>query len=92
MFDFSAQKDGVMVPYSDDGSGKHNLNKIGKKYIFSINDLMPDDAGLYQVDVEDANCFSTDFKSKNASSPTFLYDQFSNCNTVYHLIILEECL
>uniref|UniRef100_A0A4W5R221 Immunoglobulin like and fibronectin type III domain containing 1, tandem duplicate 2 n=1 Tax=Hucho hucho TaxID=62062 RepID=A0A4W5R221_9TELE len=55
-------KDGVMVPYSDDGSGKHNLNKIGKKYIFSINDLMPDDAGLYQVDVEDANCFSTDFK------------------------------
>ncbi|XP_071223273.1 immunoglobulin-like and fibronectin type III domain-containing protein 1 [Salvelinus alpinus] len=55
-------KDGVMVPYSDDGSGKHNLNKIGKKYIFSINNLMPDDAGLYQVDVEDANCFSTDFK------------------------------
>ncbi|CAB1353333.1 unnamed protein product, partial [Coregonus sp. 'balchen'] len=55
-------KDGVMLPYSDDGTGKHNLNKIGRKYIFSINDLMPDDAGLYQVDVEDANCFSTDFK------------------------------
>ncbi|XP_010866615.2 immunoglobulin-like and fibronectin type III domain-containing protein 1 isoform X2 [Esox lucius] len=55
-------KDGINVAYSDNGSGKHNLKKIGQKYTFSINDLIPDDAGLYQVDVEDATCFSTDFK------------------------------
>ena len=28
-----------------------------------MRDLLPEDAGLYQVDVEDVNMFSTDFKS-----------------------------
>lgn len=43
---------------------KHSLRQVGKKYIFSVRDLMPDDAGLYQLDVEGVNMFSTDFKSK----------------------------
>ncbi|KAA0713227.1 Immunoglobulin-like and fibronectin type III domain-containing protein 1 [Triplophysa tibetana] len=43
---------------------KHNLNQVGKKYIFTIKDLLPDDAGLYQLDVENANRFSTQFKNK----------------------------
>nr|XP_033483689.1 immunoglobulin-like and fibronectin type III domain-containing protein 1 isoform X4 [Epinephelus lanceolatus] len=57
-------KDGVMVPYTKDlgDKMKHSLKQVGKKYIFSLKDLMPDDAGLYQVDVEDVNMFSTDFK------------------------------
>ncbi|XP_068567860.1 immunoglobulin-like and fibronectin type III domain-containing protein 1 [Cebidichthys violaceus] len=57
-------KDGVMVPYTKDlgDKMKHTLNKVGKKYIFSLRDLMPDDAGLYQLDVGDVNMFSTDFK------------------------------
>ncbi|XP_060899394.1 immunoglobulin-like and fibronectin type III domain-containing protein 1 isoform X2 [Labrus mixtus] len=57
-------KDGVMVPYTKELGDKikHNLKQVGKKYIFSMKDLMPDDAGLYQLDVEDVNMFSTDFK------------------------------
>ncbi|XP_042563610.1 immunoglobulin-like and fibronectin type III domain-containing protein 1 [Clupea harengus] len=59
-------KDGVMIPYGSDGCDdpdvKHNLNRIGKKLVFSVKDLKPEDAGLYQVDVEEVNMFSTDFK------------------------------
>nr|XP_040060954.1 immunoglobulin-like and fibronectin type III domain-containing protein 1 isoform X2 [Gasterosteus aculeatus aculeatus] len=57
-------KDGVMVPYTKElgDSMKHSLKLVGKKYIFSVRDLMPDDAGLYQLDVGDVNVFSTDFK------------------------------
>uniref|UniRef100_A0A8D0AKU0 Immunoglobulin like and fibronectin type III domain containing 1, tandem duplicate 4 n=1 Tax=Sander lucioperca TaxID=283035 RepID=A0A8D0AKU0_SANLU len=58
-------KDGVMVPYTKElgEKMKHSLNRVGKKYIFSLKDLMPDDAGLYQLDVEDVNIFSTEFKN-----------------------------
>ncbi|MGH0169081.1 UNVERIFIED_CONTAM: hypothetical protein FKN15_067712 [Acipenser sinensis] len=66
-------KDGVMIPFSTDMEMKHNLKRCGKKYIFSINSLMPEDAGLYQVDVEDTNVFSTDLPTKfipvNFASP-----------------------
>uniref|UniRef100_A0A672FC61 Immunoglobulin like and fibronectin type III domain containing 1, tandem duplicate 4 n=1 Tax=Salarias fasciatus TaxID=181472 RepID=A0A672FC61_SALFA len=57
-------KDGVMVPYTKElgDKMKHSLKQVGRKYIFSVRDLMPDDAGLYQVDVEDVNMFSTEFK------------------------------
>nr|XP_046168653.1 immunoglobulin-like and fibronectin type III domain-containing protein 1 isoform X6 [Oncorhynchus gorbuscha] len=57
-------KDGVMIPYSKElgDTLKHSLKIVGRKYQFSIRDLFPDDAGLYQVDVEDVNVFSTDFK------------------------------
>uniref|UniRef100_A0A4W5RHX8 Immunoglobulin like and fibronectin type III domain containing 1, tandem duplicate 4 n=1 Tax=Hucho hucho TaxID=62062 RepID=A0A4W5RHX8_9TELE len=57
-------KDGVMIPYSKElgDAMKHSLKIVGRKYQFSIRDLFPDDAGLYQVDVEDVNVFSTDFK------------------------------
>uniref|UniRef100_A0A8B9HME6 Immunoglobulin like and fibronectin type III domain containing 1, tandem duplicate 2 n=1 Tax=Astyanax mexicanus TaxID=7994 RepID=A0A8B9HME6_ASTMX len=54
-------KDGEMLDYGDgaDDSSKHNMTKVGDKYKFSINNVGPDDAGLYQVDVEDTNMFST---------------------------------
>ncbi|XP_045078780.1 immunoglobulin-like and fibronectin type III domain-containing protein 1 isoform X2 [Coregonus clupeaformis] len=57
-------KDGVMIPYTKElgDSMKHSLKIVGRKYQFSVRDLFPDDAGLYQVDVEDVNVFSTDFK------------------------------
>ncbi|XP_042349992.1 immunoglobulin-like and fibronectin type III domain-containing protein 1, partial [Plectropomus leopardus] len=55
-------KDGTMVPYDDDENSKHSLKKTGTNYIFSIKDPQPEDAGFYQVDVEDANVLSTDFK------------------------------
>ncbi|XP_035237681.1 immunoglobulin-like and fibronectin type III domain-containing protein 1 isoform X6 [Anguilla anguilla] len=55
-------KDGIMIPLSEDMEMKHHLKKIGKKLVFTIKDLLPEDAGLYQVDVEEVNVFSTDFK------------------------------
>ena len=57
-----------MIPFFDDPESKHSLKTVGKKLVFSINDLLPEDAGLYQVDVEDVNLFSTDFKSKHIFS------------------------
>ena len=55
-----------MVPYTKDMGEqmKHTLKQVGRKFIFSMKDLLPDDAGLYQLDVEGVNMFSTDFKSK----------------------------
>ncbi|XP_029287840.1 immunoglobulin-like and fibronectin type III domain-containing protein 1 [Cottoperca gobio] len=57
-------KDGEMIPYTKElgEKMKHTLNKVGRKYIFSMRDLMPDDAGLYQLDVEGVTMFSTEFK------------------------------
>ncbi|XP_022597822.1 immunoglobulin-like and fibronectin type III domain-containing protein 1 [Seriola dumerili] len=57
-------KDGVMVPFSkEEGETlKHSLKQIGKKYVFTIKKLGAEDAGLYSVDVEGVNVFSTDFK------------------------------
>lgn len=54
-----------MVPYSKDSESelKHYLKKVGKKYVFTVKNLSPEDAGIYQVDVEGVNVFSTDFKS-----------------------------
>uniref|UniRef100_A0A3B4BWE8 Immunoglobulin like and fibronectin type III domain containing 1, tandem duplicate 1 n=1 Tax=Pygocentrus nattereri TaxID=42514 RepID=A0A3B4BWE8_PYGNA len=57
-------KDGVMIPYSKEGDSdmRHYLKQVGKKYVFTVKNLSPDDAGIYQVDVEGVNIFSTDFK------------------------------
>lgn len=56
-----------MVPYTKELGEKmrHSLKQIGRKYVFSMRDLMPDDAGLYQLDVEDVTMFSTEFKGES---------------------------
>lgn len=64
------KKDGTMVPYGDDENSKHSLKTSGKKYVFSIKDPQPEDAGFYQVDVEEANVLSTDFRGKNITGAT----------------------
>ncbi|TDH13682.1 hypothetical protein EPR50_G00036080 [Perca flavescens] len=55
-------KDGVMIPYDVEAEVKHGLKQVGKKFVFSINGVDPDDAGLYQVEVDGVKIFSTDFK------------------------------
>nr|XP_057911821.1 immunoglobulin-like and fibronectin type III domain-containing protein 1 [Doryrhamphus excisus] len=57
-------KDGEMIPYTKElgDTMKHSLRRVGRKYIFSMRDLRPEDGGFYQLDVEDVNIFSTDFK------------------------------
>lgn len=58
-------KDGVMIPFDADAEVKHGLKQIGKKFVFSINGVDPEDAGLYQVEVDGVKIFSTDFKLPN---------------------------
>ena len=61
-----------MVPLTaedDEGDGrKHGLKKVGNKYVFSIKKLSSEDAGLYSIDVEGVNVFSTDFKGELQNS------------------------
>uniref|UniRef100_A0A673GZ49 Immunoglobulin-like and fibronectin type III domain-containing protein 1 n=1 Tax=Sinocyclocheilus rhinocerous TaxID=307959 RepID=A0A673GZ49_9TELE len=59
-------KDGEMLDYGDgtDEATKHNMQKFGETYLFSIRDVGSEDAGLYQVDVEEVNMFSTSLASE----------------------------
>lgn len=52
-----------MIPYGSNNQTKHCLRRLGKRYCFQILDLQPEDAGLYQVKVEDAVVFSTELDS-----------------------------
>lgn len=49
-----------MIPYGFDNQTKHCLRHLGKHYHFQIKDLQPEDAGIYQVKVEDTEIFSTE--------------------------------
>lgn len=52
------------MPYGEDENSKHSLKRIGNRYIFNIKDPQPEDAGFYQVDVEETNVLTTDFRGK----------------------------
>ncbi|XP_035980504.1 immunoglobulin-like and fibronectin type III domain-containing protein 1 isoform X1 [Fundulus heteroclitus] len=55
-------KDGTMIQYDDDKNSKHSLQKTDTNYLFSIKDPQQEDAGFYQVDVEETNVLTTDFQ------------------------------
>uniref|UniRef100_A0A8C9F6Y2 Immunoglobulin superfamily member 22 n=1 Tax=Pavo cristatus TaxID=9049 RepID=A0A8C9F6Y2_PAVCR len=58
-------KDGEKVRYgTGDEYRKHYLRQIGKRYCFIVNDVHPEDAGLYQVRVEDVPVFSTELDAE----------------------------
>ncbi|XP_060775407.1 immunoglobulin-like and fibronectin type III domain-containing protein 1 isoform X2 [Neoarius graeffei] len=69
-------KNGEVVDYGDgtNHSFKYNLKKVGDKYTFSVNNVVPEDAGLYQVDVEDANMFSTELEIPDVEFDSILKD------------------
>ncbi|XP_025252887.1 immunoglobulin-like and fibronectin type III domain-containing protein 1 [Theropithecus gelada] len=56
-------KDGEMIPYGFNNQTKHCLRRLGKRYEFQIQDLRPEDSGIYQVKVEDAVVFSTELEA-----------------------------
>ncbi|XP_072852612.2 immunoglobulin-like and fibronectin type III domain-containing protein 1 [Pogona vitticeps] len=59
-------KDGEMINFGlNDDNIKHCLRQVGKKYNFVINDLQPEDAGVYQIKVEDVDIFSTELEAEN---------------------------
>lgn len=46
---------------------KHCLKHVGKKYKFIINNPQPEDAGVYQIKVEDVVIFSTELEQEGES-------------------------
>lgn len=58
------EQDGVMIPFDADAEVKHGLKRVGNKFVFSIDGVNPEDAGLYQVEVDGVKIFSTDLKSE----------------------------
>ncbi|XP_052558456.1 immunoglobulin-like and fibronectin type III domain-containing protein 1 isoform X31 [Tympanuchus pallidicinctus] len=59
-------KDGEKVRYgTGDEYRKYYLRQIGKRYHFIVNDVHPEDAGLYQVRVEDVPIFSTELDAES---------------------------
>lgn len=59
---FFSVKNGNLVPFGSDEKSKYCLKKIGTKYVFTINNPQPEDAGFYQVDVDETNVLTTDFQ------------------------------
>ncbi|XP_010583058.1 PREDICTED: immunoglobulin-like and fibronectin type III domain-containing protein 1 [Haliaeetus leucocephalus] len=59
-------KDGERLRYgTGDEYRKHCLRRIGKRYSFIVNDVQPEDAGVYQVRVEDVPVFSTELDAES---------------------------
>ncbi|XP_056671692.1 immunoglobulin-like and fibronectin type III domain-containing protein 1 isoform X2 [Monodelphis domestica] len=56
-------KDGEMIHYGYGNETKHCLRRLGKRYYFHVQDLQPEDAGIYQVKVEDVEVFSTELEA-----------------------------
>lgn len=57
-------QDGVMVPFDVDTESKHGLKRVGKRFVFSINGVNPEDAGMYQLEIDGVKIFSTELKSR----------------------------
>lgn len=62
------QQDGVLIPFDADTEIKHGLKRVGKKFVFSINGVNPEDAGLYQLEIDGVKIFSTELKSKRINN------------------------
>lgn len=74
------KQDGVMIPFDVDTNEKHTLKQVGRKFVFSINGVNPEDAGLYQVEVDGVKIFSTDLKCKMTNQINLL--QYLTCTAI----------
>ncbi|XP_029337149.1 immunoglobulin-like and fibronectin type III domain-containing protein 1 [Mus caroli] len=88
-------KDGEMIPYGVDNQTKHCLRRLGKRYHFQIQDLRPEDAGLYQVMVEDAVVFSTELESSTIPPRVVVPLAETHCeeqgNAVFECTLSNPC-
>ncbi|XP_063155889.1 immunoglobulin-like and fibronectin type III domain-containing protein 1 [Candoia aspera] len=63
-------KDGQKIDFGfNDDNLKHCLQQEGKNYHFTINDLQPEDVGIYQIKVEDVVIFSTELEAESSQNP-----------------------
>ncbi|XP_059001377.1 immunoglobulin-like and fibronectin type III domain-containing protein 1 [Mustela lutreola] len=88
-------KDGEMVPYSLDNQTKHCLRRLGKRYQFQIGDLQAEDAGIYQVKVEDAEIFSTELDASAIPSRVVVPLVEAHCeeqgDAVFECVLSSPC-
>lgn len=56
-------QDGEEVSYNSGSQTKYSKQQLGNRHHFLIHDLWPEDAGIYQVKVEDADVFSTELEA-----------------------------
>lgn len=62
-------QDGERLRYgTGDEYRKHCLRRVGRRYFFTVNDVQPEDAGVYQVRVEDVPVFSTELDAQGMNS------------------------
>lgn len=73
-----------MIPFDADTEVKHRLRRVGKKFVFSINGVNPDDAGLYQLEIDGVKIFSTELKSKSNNNPIYIF--FVQTNSQFNKI------
>ncbi|XP_073740595.1 immunoglobulin-like and fibronectin type III domain-containing protein 1 [Callorhinus ursinus] len=88
-------KDGEMIPYSFDNQTKRCLQRLGKRYQFQIRDLQPEDAGIYQIKVEDAEIFSTELDASAIPSRVVVPLAEAHCEergeAVFECILSSPC-
>ncbi|XP_024900555.1 immunoglobulin-like and fibronectin type III domain-containing protein 1 [Pteropus alecto] len=58
-------KDSEKVAYNSGSPTKYSRQQLGNRHHFLIHDLCPEDAGIYQVKVEDADVFSTELEASD---------------------------
>ncbi|KAM8812631.1 immunoglobulin-like and fibronectin type III domain-containing protein 1 [Rhynchonycteris naso] len=88
-------KDGELVPYSSDRHAKRTMRQLGKHYHFQIQDLWPEDAGIYQVKVEDTEVFSTELEASAIPSRVVLPLAEVHCkeqgDAVFKCVLSNSC-
>ncbi|XP_023390537.1 immunoglobulin-like and fibronectin type III domain-containing protein 1 [Pteropus vampyrus] len=58
-------QDSEKVSYNSGSQSKYSRQQLGNRHHFLIHDLCPEDAGIYQVKVEDADVFSTELEASD---------------------------
>ncbi|XP_066216228.1 immunoglobulin-like and fibronectin type III domain-containing protein 1 [Saccopteryx leptura] len=88
-------KDGESVPYSSDRHAKRTMRRLGKHYHFQIQDLWPEDAGIYQVKVEDTEVFSTELEASAIPPRVVVPLAEAHCkeqgNAVFKCVLSNSC-
>ncbi|XP_062996289.1 immunoglobulin-like and fibronectin type III domain-containing protein 1 [Elgaria multicarinata webbii] len=89
-------KDGQMINFGFDSDNiKHCLRQVGRKYNFIINDVQLEDAGVYQIKVEDVDIFSTELEAESIPV-SFRYPLgdlrcHEQGNAVFQCTLFEAC-
>lgn len=87
----SPPQDGERLRYgTGDEYRKHCLRRVGRRYYFTVNDVQPEDAGVYQVRVEDVPIFSTELDAQGKELS--LMDVMCNCDKSLGIFAGKLCL